>query len=105
VSTSWKDPGKVAEYVGRVDRLAARAAGESELVEALPSNVKRVLDLGCGDGRLIALVMEARPDLAEALARVDARRRAGAGRLTTGQAAPRRSHRLPAMSTNTATRP
>jgi tRNA (cmo5U34)-methyltransferase len=67
VSMSWTDPGKVAEYVGRVGRLAARTAGEAELVEALPATVERVLDLGCGDGRLIALVMEARPDLAEAL--------------------------------------
>ena len=64
---TWKDPGKVAEYVGRVDRLAARAAGEAELVEALPVTVERVLDLGCGDGRLIAVVMEARPDLVDAV--------------------------------------
>ena len=63
---TWKDSGKVAEYVGRVDRLAARAAGEAELVEALPATVARVLDLGCGDGRLIALVVAARPDLAGA---------------------------------------
>ena len=63
---TWKDPGKVAEYVGRVDRLAARAAGEAELVEALPATVERVLDLGCGDGRLIALVLGARPALAAA---------------------------------------
>jgi trans-aconitate methyltransferase len=64
---TWKDPGKVAEYGGRVDRLAARAAGETELVEALPVTVERVLDLGCGDGRLIALVMAARPSLADAV--------------------------------------
>jgi len=63
---TWKDPDKVAEYVGRVDRLAARAAGEAELVEALPATADRVLDLGCGDGRLIALVIGARPGVAHA---------------------------------------
>src|SRR5690348_14751449 len=58
---TWKDHEKVHEYVGRVGKLAARAAGEVELVENLPDQVERVLDLGCGDGRLAAVVMDARP--------------------------------------------
>jgi tRNA (cmo5U34)-methyltransferase len=64
---TWRDEAKVEEYVGRVGRLAARQAGELELVEALPAEVRRVLDLGCGDGRLAALVLEARPAVAEAV--------------------------------------
>ena len=64
---TWKDHEKVHEYVGRVGKLAARAAGEAELVEHLPDQVKRVLDLGCGDGRLAAVVLEARPDATEAV--------------------------------------
>jgi SAM-dependent methyltransferase len=64
---SWHDEAKVVEYVGRVGRLAARQAGEVELVEALPKAVHRVLDLGCGDGRLAALVLEARPDATAAV--------------------------------------
>jgi SAM-dependent methyltransferase len=67
VAPTWQDPAKVAEYVGRVGRLAARAAGEAELVEALPATVDRVLDLGCGDGRLAALVLEARPGATQAV--------------------------------------
>ncbi len=67
VSSTWKDDDKVQEYVGRVGRLAARTAGEAELVDALPSDVERVLDLGCGDGRLIALVLDARPAVVEAI--------------------------------------
>lgn len=64
---TWHDHEKVEEYVGRVNRLAARQAGEAELVEALPEHVERVLDLGCGDGKLAAVVLEARPGAAEAI--------------------------------------
>jgi SAM-dependent methyltransferase len=64
---TWKDPDKVHEYVGRVDRLTARRAGEAELVDALPNSVSRLLDLGCGDGRLIALVRAAREALGDAV--------------------------------------
>jgi SAM-dependent methyltransferase len=67
VERTWKDEEKVSEYVGRVGRLAARAAGEAELVEHLPAQVDRVLDLGCGDGRLAALVLDARPQATEAI--------------------------------------
>lgn len=61
MGASWKDEVKVSEYLERVDRLAARRAGEAELVEALPASVERMLDLGCGDGRLIDLVRSCRP--------------------------------------------
>jgi SAM-dependent methyltransferase len=66
VDPTWKDATKVDEYVGRVGRLAARRAGETELVEALPSEVEQVVDLGCGDGRLLALVLDSRATVAEA---------------------------------------
>lgn len=67
MTDSWTDEAKVREYTGRVGRLAARRAGEMELVEALPAKVERVLDLGCGDGRLISLVIDARPGVGEAV--------------------------------------
>jgi tRNA (cmo5U34)-methyltransferase len=67
VGETWKDEEKVDEYVLRVDRLAARSMGEAELIEALPVEVHRLLDLGCGDGRLAALVLGARPHVSEAI--------------------------------------
>lgn len=60
--SSWKDPAKVEEYTGRIGRLAARLAGETEMVEALPASVTRALDLGCGDGRLLNVVLDAHPE-------------------------------------------
>ncbi len=65
---TWSDPGKVDEYVDRIGRLAPRLAGEAALVELLPPTVQRVLDVGCGDGRLTALVLESRPAVEEAIA-------------------------------------
>jgi SAM-dependent methyltransferase len=67
----WHDPATVDEYLERVGRLAPRLAGEAVLVEVLPAAPERVADLGCGDGRLAALVLEARPSVTELVA-VDA---------------------------------
>jgi tRNA (cmo5U34)-methyltransferase len=59
---SWVDAEKTAEYLGRADTLPHRSEGEGVLVRdlsrALPG---RVLDLGCGDGRLTALALAVYP--------------------------------------------
>ena len=65
---TWRDPAKVDEYLGRVGTLPPRLAGEACLAEVLPADPKRVADLGCGDGRLTALVLEARPGVTEVVA-------------------------------------
>jgi SAM-dependent methyltransferase len=65
---TWNDDAKVAEYTERVGRLAARRAGEVEVLDALPPVVHRALDLGCGDGRLLGLVLDAHPEVVEAVA-------------------------------------
>ena len=48
-------------YLSRADSIPHRVEGEAEFVAHLPAKLGRVLDLGCGDGRLMALVRAARP--------------------------------------------
>lgn len=57
--STWHDHDKVEEYLGRVGRLEMRLAGERALLEVLPAAPRSLLDLGCGDGRLTAVVMDA----------------------------------------------
>ena len=47
-------------YLSRIGGLPPRAAGEDVLVSVLPDSPCSVLDLGCGDGRLAALILEHR---------------------------------------------
>jgi ubiquinone/menaquinone biosynthesis C-methylase UbiE len=63
VTESWNQRDKVDEYVERVGALVPRQTGEQELLEALPSEVESVLDLGCGDARLARLVASAHTEL------------------------------------------
>ena len=62
-AAGWTDPGQVEWYLDRVGRLAPRLAAEELLRTILPSEPRRLLDLGCGDGRLAALALDARPSL------------------------------------------
>lgn len=57
--SEWSEPSRVAEYLART--LPFRDVAESLLTEALPGRVGDVLDLGTGDGRLLAVVDRARP--------------------------------------------
>jgi cyclopropane fatty-acyl-phospholipid synthase-like methyltransferase len=53
----WSDEEQVDWYLERIGKLEARRTGEQMLAESLPAAPKRALDLGCGDGRLVALVL------------------------------------------------
>ena len=50
------------QYLARADRIAHRAAGEAVVCELVPRGARRILDLGTGDGRLMALLRLDRPE-------------------------------------------
>ncbi len=66
----WSDAAQVEWYVDRIGKLEARQAGERMLADVMPPAPRRVLDLGCGDGRLAALALTERPSV-EAIVAVD----------------------------------
>jgi tRNA (cmo5U34)-methyltransferase len=67
-ASSWSDPDRVDGYLARIGRSVPRVAGEEVLVSVLPESPGTVLDLGCGDGRLAALVLEHRPSVEHVVA-------------------------------------
>ena len=58
----WINAEHAVNYLGHADRIPHRREGEDTLLELLPVKVNRVLDLGSGDGRLLAFVLEKFPE-------------------------------------------
>ena len=58
-----QDEEKVSAYLGLADEFPHRLEGEGVLLEHVPLDVRRVLDLGTGDGRLTAMLRADRPEL------------------------------------------
>jgi ubiquinone/menaquinone biosynthesis C-methylase UbiE len=58
----WTSSEHALDYLSRADSIPHRLEGESALLEFIPRAVRRVLDLGTGDGRLLALVKRGHPE-------------------------------------------
>ena len=57
----WQSVEHASAYLERAERVPHRSAGEAALLDEIPPSARRVLDLGSGDGRLLDLVLHARP--------------------------------------------
>ena len=51
----WTTPDHAWQYLNRADGIPHRREGEQVLLDHIPLNVGRVLDLGTGDGRLLEI--------------------------------------------------
>jgi SAM-dependent methyltransferase len=57
----WSTAEHSLDYLRRADSIPHRSEGESTLIEFVPADAKRILDLGTGAGRLISLLKPLRP--------------------------------------------
>jgi SAM-dependent methyltransferase len=60
----WDQAEHARQYLAQADTIPHRAEGELELLACLPAEPRRVLDLGSGDGRLLALIRRRHPRVA-----------------------------------------
>lgn len=62
-SEEWITPTHVERYLELADQFPRRAEGEGVLLDHVPRDPQRVLDLGTGDGRLLAMLQGDRPEM------------------------------------------
>lgn len=60
-SEEWVDAEHVAAYLSQAGEFPHRIEGERVLLDLLPAGARRILDIGTGDGRLLASALERRP--------------------------------------------
>ena len=50
----WSTAEHTLAYLAQADRFRHRAGGQAVLLEFVPRDARRILDLGTGDGQLLA---------------------------------------------------
>jgi SAM-dependent methyltransferase len=53
----WQSTEHALAYLKIADSIPYRADGEATLLDEVPKDSRRILDLGCGDGRLLNLLL------------------------------------------------
>jgi len=66
--SEWQTKKHAFKYLSRAHRLPHRTEGEKVLLDQIPNDVERVLDLGAGDGRLLSLVLTSNPSIKQGVA-------------------------------------
>ncbi|TAE59921.1 MAG: class I SAM-dependent methyltransferase [Nostocales cyanobacterium] len=59
----WTSSEHALSYLGKADKIPHRTEREGVLLSQVPQNIKRILDIGTGDDRLLALLKIDRPHL------------------------------------------
>ena len=57
----YANPSHANAYLAKAESIPHRREGEAIVLELLPPQTRRILDLGTGDGRLLALAQSVRP--------------------------------------------
>jgi len=57
----WRNAEHALSYLENRDSIPHRTDGYAAMLEVVPERVERVLDVGTGDGNVLALVLAARP--------------------------------------------
>lgn len=55
-TNEWANRDHAEAYLERAQRMPRREVAYGELMEILPPNPRRILDLGCGDGKVMAMI-------------------------------------------------
>jgi tRNA (cmo5U34)-methyltransferase len=66
-SVEWSKSQHAKAYLDIIDNIPHRIEGEMVLLEHVPVGVKRVLDIGTGNGRLLSIIKINRPRIKDAI--------------------------------------